>query len=85
MIPKNPAYPPTSTMVPMRKLRCTNRRKLTTGCRSVSSQITNTARNTTETRLPTMMNDDSNQSRSLPLSSTTCKAPTPIIRVSRPM
>ncbi|MNN64650.1 hypothetical protein D3C81_1801000 [compost metagenome] len=72
-------------MVPTRKLRCTNNRRLTTGCRSVSSQITKTARNTTEIRLPMIMNDDSNQSRSLPLSSTTCNAPTPTIKVSRPM
>jgi hypothetical protein len=68
----------------MRKLRWANSRRLTTGCCSVISQITNTARAITEITAPMMMKLDSNQSRSLPLSRMICKAPTPTINAIRP-
>ncbi|MNU04138.1 hypothetical protein D3C72_2484270 [compost metagenome] len=57
---------------------------MTTGCRSVISQITNTARAIIEMAAPMRMKLDSNQSRSLPLSRMICNAPTPMTRLIKP-
>ena len=61
---------------PKPKLRPENKLRSTTGCSSVSSHTTNTAKATTATMASTMIWLDANQSSSLPLSSMSCNAPT---------
>ncbi|MNF02934.1 hypothetical protein D3C80_2021580 [compost metagenome] len=65
-------------------MRCRNSFRSTIGSLSVSSQIRNTVSATTATQASTTIFIDENQSSSLPRSSTSCKAPTPITRVTRP-
>ncbi len=57
----------------------------TTGWSSVSSQITRKVRPTTATTPRTQITFELNQSRSLPLSSITCRAPTPSTSATRPV
>ena len=79
-------------IVLIRKLRRVNRDRSTTGCFSVSSQIRKIVKPTTATMANVMICPDPNQSRSLPLSSMTCRAPThntsrnkPILSIGRLM
>jgi len=81
---KKAAYATTIANVPARKLRCRNSFRSTIGSLSVNSQIRNTASATTATQASTTILVEANQSSSLPRSSTSCSAPTPITSVIRP-
>ena len=74
----------TSRRVLVQKLRRANSRRSTTGCSSVSSQTRKIASPTTATIASTTICPEWNQSRSLPLSSMICSAPTQITSSPRP-
>src|ERR1700678_4804452 len=84
MLPKNTAYPKHIATVPRVKLRDLNRLKSTMGCCSVISQISHAANAMTVMTVRVTMKGELNQSRSLPLSSRTCSAPTQMNNRNRP-
>src|SRR5882672_11263268 len=71
--------------VPSAKLRDLNRLKSTMGCFSVSSQMSQAAKPTTVTMSRARVKGEWNQSRSLPLSSMICSAPTHTNSSARPI
>src|SRR5260370_27514840 len=75
-LPKNVPYPSDIASVLVQKLRRAKRLKSTTGCLSVNSQTTNSDSPTTATIAKVTICPELNQSRSLPLSRSTCSAPT---------
>ena len=83
-LPKNVPYPSDIAVVLVQKLRRPNSRRSTTGWRSVNSQTTNSARPTIAAIANITICPEWNQSRSLPLSSMICSAPTQITSKPRP-
>ncbi len=75
-LPKKAPYASDIASELVQKLRRANRRRSTTGCRSVSSQTTNSAKPTPAAIARSQICVEPNQSRSLPLSSMICSAPT---------